>query len=67
MIKGEFDILTLENKIIDKIINNLYKRNFKIRKFKVEKNLARYIEKIYKEIKLIKSNYYKFLITEKLL
>ena len=66
MIKEEFDILTLENKIINKIINDLNKRDFKIPKFKEKENLLRYIRKIYKEIKLIYSVNYLFLITDKL-
>ena len=64
MIKIEFGSSILKNKLIKEIFNNLDKKYFKISKFKVKENLPRNITKIYKEIKLINYNHYKFLITK---
>ena len=61
----EYDIKILENEIINEIINDLNKKEFKIPKCKVERELAKYIRKIYKEVKLIYSTSYVFLITDK--
>ena len=61
----EFGFSFLENEQIKKIINNFDKREFKISGFYKKINLAKYIRKIYREIKLLRTNYFKFLITDK--
>ena len=53
------------NENIEKICENLFKNDFKIiKKYKYKKNLAKFIRKMYREYKWLRTNNFKFLITE---
>ena len=67
-LKNKLLNLKLENKDlekIEKICENLSKNDFTIpKKYKYKKNLAKFIRKMYREYKWLKTNHFKFLITE---
>ena len=53
------------NENIEKICENLSKNDFRIiKKYKYKKNLAKFIRKMYREYKWLRTNNFKFLITE---
>ena len=56
-------ILNLER--VEKIIENLSKNDFTIpKKYKYKKDVAKYIRKLYREYKWLRTSHFKFLITE---
>ena len=59
------DFKLRNNENIKKIYENLSKNNFRIpKKYKYKKNLAKFIRKMYREYKWLRTNNFKFLITE---
>ena len=53
------------NENIEKICENLSKNEFRIiKKYKYKKNLAKFIRRMYREYKWLRTNNFKFLITE---
>ena len=64
-LKNKLLNLILENKDLEKICENLSKNDFTIpKKYKYKKNIAKYIRKIYRDYEWLRTNHFKFLITE---
>ena len=63
--KDLLDLKLRNNDDIEKICENLSKNDFIIpKKYKYKKNLAKFIRKMYREYKWLRTNHFKFLITK---
>ena len=63
--KKLLDFKLRNNEDIEKICENLSKNDFIIpKKYKYKKNLAKFIRKMYREYKCLRTSHFKFLITE---
>ena len=63
MIKN-FKFIDLEIEKVKEIVENLVKNEFIIPKFEYKKDIAKYIRKLYREYKWLRTSHFKFLITE---
>ena len=60
-----YNLKNLKLEIVEEICENLSKNDFTIpKKYKYKKDIAKYIQKIYREYKWLKTNHFKYLIAE---